>query len=286
MALRGWLQWRKGTREEPLDAQLNVYNVEAMLARRRTRYECLRIDSNNNCNVQCVYCHNHRSAALVPTESLLAFLAERVIAVRYVQMGCVMEPTLDVRLADLLLAVRRIRPPEHALVLQTNGILLNRHDHAKLADAGLTRLAVSIDSADLQVHKALRGGTSLAKVGDNVRRFHAACPAADLHFITTVTRLNLHTLEDLVRFGLDLGVSRFVLREVFYHPGNDVVDHARMPELLLRPGEYVAMANSLRERFVDQAFEFADEAQLLATEQKMLADSLRPMPLNEDQVRR
>ena len=103
-----------------------------------------------------------------------------------------------------------------------------------------------------------------------------------MHFITTVTRLNLHTLEDLVRFGLDLGVSRFVLREVFYHPGNDVVDHARMPELLLRPGEYGAMADRLRGTFGDHAFEFADDARLGAAEQKMLADSLRTVPLNGD----
>jgi hypothetical protein len=65
--------------EDPLDAQLNVYNVAAMLARPRARYEFLRIDPNNTCNVQCVYCHNHRSAVIVPTEEILAFLAERVI---------------------------------------------------------------------------------------------------------------------------------------------------------------------------------------------------------------
>jgi hypothetical protein len=124
--------------------------------------------------------------------------------------------------------------------------------------------------------------TTTAKVGDNVRRFHAACPAADVHFIATVTRLTLTTLEDLVRFGLDLGVSRFVLREVFYHPGNNVVDHARMPELLLRPGEYMAEADRLRGRFGDQAFEIADEARLAAAEQRMLADSLRTVPLNQD----
>ena len=210
---------------------------------------------------------------------MLEFLADRVIAVRHVQIGCVMEPTLDERLADLLLEVRRIRPPERALILQTNGILLHRHDHGKLAEAGLTLLSVSIDSADAQVHKILRGGTSLAKVDGNVRRFRDACPRVDVHFITTVTRVNLASLEDLVRFGLDLGVSRFVLREVFYHPDNDVVDHARMPDLLLRPGEYSAMADRLRSQFGDRAaFDFADGARLVASEQKMLVDSLRPLP--------
>lgn len=246
-----------------------------MLARPRTRYDFLRIDSNNACNVQCVYGHNHRSAVIVPTESLLTFLSERVVAVRQVQMGCAMEPTLDSRLADLLLAVRRLRPPSDGLILQTNGILLHQHDVGKLAQAEVTRLAVSIDSADPQVHKALRGGTSLAKVGTNIRRFQAACPAADVHFITTVSRLNLHTLEDLVRFGLDLGVSRYVLREVFYHPDSSVVDHARMPTLLLEPGEYVTMADTLRRKFGSAMFEFADQARLAAAEEKMQADSLR-----------
>ncbi len=275
-----WLRAPRGTPwTAPLDAQLNVYNVDAMLARPRARYEFLRIDCNNTCNVQCVYCHNHRSAAIVETAALHAFLEGRVIAARHVQMGCVMEPTLDARLADLLLDVRRIRPPERALILQTNGILLHRHDQGKLADAQVTALMVSIDSADAQVHKALRGGTSLSKVAGNIGDFRTACPTAEVHFVTTVTRLNLHTIEDLVRFGLDLGVSRFVLRQVFYHPDNNVVDHARMSELLLAPGEYAGMVERLQAGFGERVgFDFADDTRLLAAEQQMLVDSLRPVP--------
>jgi hypothetical protein len=73
-----------------------------------------------------------------------------------------------------------------------------------------------------------------------------------------------------------------VLREVFYHPDNDVVDHARVPELLLRPGEYGAMVVRLQEQFGNRAaFDFADEARLAAAEQKMLADSLRAVPRSE-----
>ena len=275
MTVERWARWLGLAREDALDAQLNVYNVAAMLARPRARYEFLRIDSNNNCNVHCVYCHNHRSDVIVPTDTLRTILAERVIAVRHVQIGCVMEPTLDERLPDLLLDVRRIRPPEQALILQTNGILLHRHDHGKIADAGVTTLSVSIDAADPNVHKVLRGGTSLAKVAGNIRRFREMCAAADVHFITTVTRVNLAALEDLVRFGIDLGVSRFVLREVFHYPDSDVVDHARMPELLLQPGEYSAMAEQLRGRFPAVSFDFADAARLAVAEKKMVADSLR-----------
>ena len=282
MAVRRWLRWRGLTREDPLDAQLNVYNVAAMLARPRARYEFLRIDSNNTCNVQCVYCHNHRSAAIVPTEAMLEFLADRVIAVRHVQIGCVMEPTLDERLADLLLEVRRIRPPEQALILQTNGILLHRHDHGKLAEAGLTLLSVSIDSADAQVHKILRGGTSLAKVDGNVRRFRDACPRVDVHFITTVTRVNLR--RSRIWYGSDsIWGSRgsCFARSFTTRTTTSWITHGC---------RICSCAQASTRRWPTAcgrssgiaAFDFADGARLVAAEQKMLADSLRTMPLNED----
>jgi hypothetical protein len=98
----------------------------------------------------------------------------------------------------------------------------------------------------------------------------------EVHFITTVTRVNLSSLDALVEFGLDLGVSRFILREVFYHPDNSVVDHARMPDLMLRPGEYARMAAGLRATFGRRArFEFADDAFLARADMKMRTDSFR-----------
>ena len=85
-------------------------------------------------------------------------------------------------------------------------------------------------------------------------------------------------LEDLVTFGLDLAVSRFVLREVFHHPESDIVDHSRMAGLVLQPGEYAEMRARLATRFGDRTvFEFADEARLTAAEERMISDSLRPL---------
>jgi hypothetical protein len=99
-----------------------------------------------------------------------------------------------------------------------------------------------------------------------------------------VCGVNLPTIEGLVQFGLELGVSRFVLREVFYDSASDVVDHARMPELLLRPGEYAAMAGRLRERFGNRAaFDFADGGYLEATERKMRLDSLLPESVGREE---
>src|SRR5262245_35933384 len=87
------------------DAQLNVYNVAAMRRQPPEAFEVLRFDPNDDCNVQCVYCHNHRSPAVVDRDDLVDFLRDNVTALNTFQMGCVMEPTLDTRMCDLLLDV-------------------------------------------------------------------------------------------------------------------------------------------------------------------------------------
>jgi hypothetical protein len=97
-----------------------------------------------------------------------------------------------------------------------------------------------------------------------------------VHFIATVTRANLPGLDSLVQAGLDIGVTHFVLREVFYHPDNDMVDHRRMPDLVLEDGAFGRMAGELTARFGSVAsFDFADSTRLLAFEQRTLRQSLR-----------
>ena len=258
------------------DSQINVYNIKKMRAQAQQEFDFLRFDSNNDCNVHCVYCHNHRSKDLIDTEEFCAFLEENVLRVNNFQVGCIMEPTLDFRLCDLLLMIANSPGrPSQTFLLQTNGILLHRHDHGKMRDAGLTQLSVSIDAADPATHKLLRGGTSMAKVHSNIVAFRKACPATEVMFITTVTSVNVHAMEALVAFGLDLGVRQFVFREMFYYPESDVVDHAKMPALLLGENDFSQMKLRLVAKFGQQAnFDFADAPFLDRATRKMKADSL------------
>ena len=259
------------------DAQLNVYNLALMRQQPPEHFGFLRFDPNNNCNVHCVYCHNHRSQDRVALEDLRAFLDENVIGIDNFQIGCIMEPTLDDRMCDLMLLVARspVRPAQE-LVLQTNGILLHRHDPEKLREAGLTRLSVSIDSANPATHKVLRGGTSLPKVLSNLAGFAKNLPACAIDFITTVTRVNVAEMESLVEFGLGVGVQRFVLREMYYLPESNVVDHSRMQSLILERGEFARMRDRLLGRFADRAaFLFADTPDLERSANDMAHDSLR-----------
>jgi MoaA/NifB/PqqE/SkfB family radical SAM enzyme len=259
------------------DSQLNVYNIRQMRTQAPQKFDFLRFDSNNDCNVHCVYCHNHRSKDLVATEEFRAFLEENIVHVNNFQVGCIMEPTLDPRLCDLLLMTAGSPGrPSKTFLLQTNGILLHRHDYGKMRDAGLTHLSVSIDAADSMTNKLLRGGTSFSKVHSNLVDFHKACPGVAVVFITTVTSLNVDVMEDLVSFGLDLGVTKFILREMFYFPDSNVVDHTRMPVLLLKENAFSRMKQRLLTKFGSQTnFEFADAPFLDRAVTKMKADSFR-----------
>src|SRR5712691_13091708 len=138
------------------DAQLNVHNFQTMRAQPPEEFEALRIDSNNDCNVHCVYCHNDRSKDVISSEDLQAFLHQNVVSVENAQVGCVMEPTLDPRLADVvsMIAASKARGTE-TFILHFYGIVLHRHDLERMRDAGLTHLSVSIDAADPAIHKAL-----------------------------------------------------------------------------------------------------------------------------------
>jgi len=259
------------------DSQLNVYNFAAMRAQPPLEFDFLRIDSNNDCNVHCVYCHNHRSKDLIPIENLSAFLDENIVSVDNVQVGCIMEPTLDPRLADVVsLLARSKAAAKQMFMLQTNGILLHMHDHDRIREAGLTDLSVSIDAADPAIHKALRGGTSMAKVHGNIATFRKKCPLVKVTFIATITTLNIGGISDLVQFGLSLGVEKFVLREVFYYPSSDVVDHSRMQSLVLQEDEFARMKEQVLCQFEGKAeFLFADVPTLERYTAKMKVDSLR-----------
>jgi sulfatase maturation enzyme AslB (radical SAM superfamily) len=174
----------------------------------------LLIELNDTCNAECVYCPNPRSTRRIDLERVARFLDERVASVDTVQFGCGQEPTADLRLGEAFRVLARspLRPRKVRLI--TNGSLLHRHDAGLLRDCGLTTLAVSLDSADEATNDRLRPGAPFRKVVENLRAFRAQCPDVELELSVTVTRPTVGHMSELVSFGLGLGATRFVLREV------------------------------------------------------------------------
>ncbi|MGH6837289.1 MAG: radical SAM protein [Methylocella sp.] len=246
--------------EDLIDIGLSPRNFQTKKNILPRAIDIIRLDPNDNCNLRCVYCHNFRSEKLIGLSEFREFLKTGVDSVGTFQIGCGMEPTLDSRLCDFVEAIAESKArPRKDFILQTNGLLLHRHDYQRLAGAGINLVSISIDVAEPETQKALRGGMSLEKLLRNVTDFRANCPGVSVEFIATVTTANAEKAESLVTLGLEYGISRFTFREVFYFPKNPIVDHSRMPDLVLAAGQFEAMRIRILSKFGEKGeFIFAD----------------------------
>jgi cyclic pyranopterin phosphate synthase len=123
----------------------------------------LRISVTDRCNFRCVYCmpkevfgHEHR---FLPRRELLTFEEIERVARVFVDLGVRKlritggEPLLRRDLERLVAALVGIHD-ELDVTLTTNGALLTQKAQA-LADAGLSRITVSLDSLDDEVFRAM-----------------------------------------------------------------------------------------------------------------------------------
>lgn len=239
------------------DGRVRVENLDFMMTQPPRVFKFLRIDANDNCNLKCTYCRIPRSSQLVEADDLERFLNEKVISVESLQFGCGMEPTIDPRLADLMLmASKTPAKPSVRYILQTNGTKLHRHDYQKMNEAGLTRLSVSIDSMDEEVHAFQRGGSSVKQIINNLELFRQHCPQVDVQVICVVTRASIAGCEAVAQFAIDLGVSRIAFREMMHVPDDPVADPVKVGPLIVPPGEFAAMTERIQAKYLDRGTEF------------------------------
>lgn len=118
------------------------------------RIEYLRISVTDKCNLRCVYCMPLEGMQWLKRDDLLSF--EEIVEIVQVMAGLGLrrvrftggEPLVRRDLPELVRAVASV-PGIDDLALSTNGVLLEDHA-AALADAGLTRVNVSLDSLQPQ----------------------------------------------------------------------------------------------------------------------------------------
>ena len=142
----------------------------------------LRISVTDRCNFRCVYCMPRdvfgRDYTFLPRAELLTFeeieRLARIFAARGVEKIRLTggEPLLRRDLDTLVAMLARI--PGLDLTLTTNGVLLPAKARA-LADAGLGRVTVSLDSLDDDVFKTMNDAdVPVARVLAGIEAAHAA----------------------------------------------------------------------------------------------------------------
>lgn len=156
--------------KEELDRRAHDAPTEpGLLDRYGRRGTDLRISLTDKCNLRCTYCMPAEGMDWMPKPSLLT-PAE---VVRLVDIAVTVHGVRDLRLTggeplirpDLeeIIAGVRAQHPELPIALTTNGIGLVRRA-ASLAEAGLTRLNVSLDTIDAETFRTLARRDRLADV--------------------------------------------------------------------------------------------------------------------------
>ena len=155
------------------------------------------------CNLRCAHCR--ASAGKGASDELTFDEAKRVVddIASFAQPILILtggEPLLCPYVWELIVYAREkgLKP-----VVGTNGTLVDAFVAARLAEADVSRISVSIDFPTAEAHDAFRGvkGAFDAAVA-GIRAARAA--GIEVQINTTVTRLNRHLLEDIHALAVSL----------------------------------------------------------------------------------
>jgi cyclic pyranopterin phosphate synthase len=112
----------------------------------------LRISVTDRCNLRCIYCMPEKGVPSRPHEQVLRYEEIETIVRAAADLGISKirltggEPLVRLGIADLVRKIARIDAIDD-LAMTTNGVLLARHAQ-ELADAGLDRVNISLDTLD------------------------------------------------------------------------------------------------------------------------------------------
>jgi GTP 3',8-cyclase len=184
----------------------------------------LRISVTDRCNFRCPYCMPGdvfgRDYQFLPRDEILSYEEIRRLAGVFVGLGVHKlritggEPTVRRGLPDLVAMLAELRTPDGEqvdLAMTTNGSAL-RHLARPLADAGLRRVTVSLDSLDDDVFRRMNGvDFPVAKVLDGIEAAVEAGLAPIKVNVVLKRGENDRGILDLARWAREAGhILRFI----------------------------------------------------------------------------
>jgi len=175
----------------------------------------LRLSLIDMCNLRCTYCMPGEEYVWLPRDDILNVEETGRLVEAYTGLGVDKlrltggEPLMRREVSRIVARLARL-PEIRDLSLTTNGVLLARHAEA-LADAGLHRLTVSLDTLRADRFRALTRRDDLRHVLTGIEAARSA-GLAKLKINTVVMRgFNDDELADLIEFGAEVGAEvRFI----------------------------------------------------------------------------
>ncbi|MGR5096010.1 radical SAM protein [Vibrio maritimus] len=167
------------------------------------------IDTTYVCNLNCSFCYNKtdkRSEKEVPVsvwENFFDQMADAGVMKLSIAGG---EPFADENIFEVISAARE---RGLSVSMTSNGTLLNNRILQQLAESGLKRLTISVDSADESELETMRPGLKYSRFRDNIGKITKlgidVAIKCTFNYNTAYSRL-----EDIVRFGASIEGVRSV----------------------------------------------------------------------------
>jgi AdoMet-dependent heme synthase len=159
------------------------------------------------CNLACVHCRASAEQGPYPgelsTQECFGVMDEIASFSKPIVILTGGEPLLRPDIFDLS---RYGTDKGFRMVMATNGTLMTAEGVQKMTASGIQRISVSLDGPDSETHDAFRKvkgsfeaslkGIELAKQG-----------GLEFQINTTITRMNLHLIADILKLAVDLGAA-------------------------------------------------------------------------------
>ncbi|MBN1490019.1 MAG: radical SAM protein [Phycisphaerae bacterium] len=164
----------------------------------------------NRCNLRCKHCYQDADHARLANEltlderlGLVDQMGENYTAMIAFAGG---EPLID---KDLFPVLHRCKERGIHTSIATNGVLITPEMAARLAEAGVKYVEVSLDSVHPERHDAFRGHAGMWERAVAGMRNVIAQDGLRLGIAMCVTRNNYDEAEDMIRFAIDIGANCF-----------------------------------------------------------------------------
>jgi len=202
----------------------------------------MRISVTDRCNLKCSYCRPGADSfcPLAHAEVLSFEEIERVarvaasLGVNKVRLTGG-EPLVRRGIPSLIRMLKQI-PGIRDLALSTNAVLLEKYAEA-LAEAGLTRINISLDTIRPERFRALTGGGQLDAALDGIREA-VSIGFSPIKVNAVVMRgVNENEIADMIDFAVETGVQMRFIEFMPLCDGNNWSDsHMPVEEMLSMPG--------------------------------------------------
>jgi MoaA/NifB/PqqE/SkfB family radical SAM enzyme len=182
---------------------------------------CLYLETTNRCNLLCTTCPRTFEALEPPGDmswELFTTIVDQFPRIARVVLHGVGEPMMVQALPRM---IRHLKQRGTYVLFNTNGTLLTARKGRELIETGLDELRLSLDAAEPEAFKLVRGRDMFRRIVRNIRGFRAlqrelGASTPRLSLWLTGLKETLDQLADFIRLAHDLDVMEVYLQRLVY----------------------------------------------------------------------